>query len=90
MRIRIDGALPIPLTDLNDLLIEGHCGEEGQGHERVWNEITFLPGIDLLNRMHTFLLVLERTCVAASLAVRFVSLVFWFARPFLSGMPLWS
>ena len=33
---RMYSALQLPLTDLNDLLIEGHCGEEGQGHIRVW------------------------------------------------------
>jgi hypothetical protein len=90
--MRIDtSALQIPLTDLNDLLIEGHCEEEGQqGHEGVWSEILLLLGLDPLNRMHPFLFVPERTCVVSSLTVRFVRLVFWFARPFHGGMLLQS
>ena len=74
--MRIDSVLQIPLTYLSDLLIEGLCGEEGQDHERVWSESRILLGLDLLNRMHPFLLVPERTCVVSSLTVRFVRLVF--------------
>jgi hypothetical protein len=40
--MRIDSALQIPPTHLNNLLIESHGGEEGQGHERVWSEILFV------------------------------------------------
>jgi hypothetical protein len=36
VRMRIDSALQISLTDLNDLLIEGHSGK-GQGQDRVWS-----------------------------------------------------
>ena len=50
--MRIDSTLQIPPTDLNDLVIVGHCGEEGQAHEHVWSESLFLLGLDLLNHMH--------------------------------------
>ena len=58
--------------------------------EHMWSEILLLQGLNLLNRMHPFLLVPERTCVVSSLTVRFAGLLFWFALPFYSGTLLQS
>jgi hypothetical protein len=70
MRMRIDSAYTFPFTHLNDLLIEGHSGEEGQGHKRVWSEILFLLGLNLLNRMHPSLPSCPRTYVCRVVADR--------------------